>query len=618
MRIWLDERKGLVLGRTKWTGGAIHRCKTIGGYRYLRSSQTASWPLTLGTLHRLRDAFGHELDVDPKLYQWARLQQPNGQTPSDPWGIAADVDTYSPKLGTAIRSRHYQVQGVKRVAAQSRLLLADEPSLGKTLQSIGGLMAAGEWHGRHLVICPKTAINSTWSRQIMHWTDGQVFPITGSKTQKQLAIKQFLDAGSGARIAITNPETLRVKLDKRCDRCAKWKEELVPAEHEGRTGHELRWRIRVQDYPELFGIPWTSIIADECDRYLLALRPQAGGRTPQWGEGLKRLDAEHKIAMTGTPFHGSEISLFGILHWLDPVRFSAFWTFVDQYFEVIETRFGREIGGIRLDSREAFNELLDQYTLRRTKLEVKPDLPPELHQDHYIDMTPAQERAYENFEVLGWTRLQDEERLRSNGVLAQLTRLQQLAFGEMMIRGDKLVPVHSEKLEWLMDALAERGIKVKGLNTGHMKYVIVSRFTFVLNWLEEKLNHAGIATVKITGEVTGRHRDNAVAGFQEKQGPRVMLLNTTAGGVSIDLDAWCDEMFILDETFVEDEMVQVRGRINNRGERVAPRTFHYLRSVGTIEERMADENLRQALMQHELLDGRRGLEMAARLMGRQL
>jgi SNF2 family DNA or RNA helicase len=428
-----------------------------------------------------------------------------------------------------------------------------------------------------------------------------------------------MDAGRGARFAITNPETLRVKMDQYCDGCSRWKNEVRPEDHEGRKGHTYHWRIRRQDYPELFAMHWDSIIADECDRYLLALRPHTNGRMPDWGEGMIRLAGGRKIAMTGTPFHGSEINLFGILHWLDPQRFSAFWTHVDQYFDQVETRFGREITGLRAESRQAYEELLDLYTLRRTKLEAKPDLPDELHQDHLIDMTPVQRKQYEEFEELGWTRLEDDVALRSGGLLAQFIRLQQLSFGEMMTRGDKLYPHYSEKYEWLLAALSERGIKVRGVNTGHMKYVIVSQFTFVLDWISEQFQRAGIKHLMITGKVTGEQRGNAIALFQSCGDPhRVMLLNTKAGGVSIDLDAWCDEMFILDETDIEDQMEQVRGRINNRGERVAPRTFHYLRTANTIQERMADKNLRQALMQHKLLDGRRGLELAARLLGREV
>jgi SNF2 family DNA or RNA helicase len=611
MKVWHDEERGKIYGRTAWVDRAYELCKTIGGCQYDIRRQIVVWPLTMGTCQRLRETFP-DLKVDPGLIAWARAQRRRSIAIAE----AGLVGQVAPQLAAAIAERPYQVDGVHRLAATSRMLLADEPGLGKTIQALGALIESGNWHGRHLVIAPKTAIMPTWTRQIIEWTGGQVFPAIGDLTQKKKAIAQFLAAGEGARFLLTNPETLRVQMDRFCPKCGEWLD-VVRNEprHAGQKGHRESWQIRQQKHPELFGVSWDTIIADECDRYLLGLRPQTG-KMPDWAEGMIRLGADRKYAMTGTPFHGKEINLFGILHWLDPKRFSAFWTHVDTYFEQKDNGYGIEIVGIHPDKREIYLELLDQYMLRRTKLEVRADLPAEIHINHFIEMGPGQHGQYHKFEKLGWTRLDDGSAVRSMGVLSAIIRLKQLAFGAMMIRGDKIVPYKSAKLEWLMAALSERGIKVQGMQSGEMKYVVVSQFTQHLNWIEGELNRANISTLKITGEVVGKARDEAQANFQSPGGPRVMLLNTVAGGVSIDLDAWCDEMFILDETDVEDQMEQVRGRINNRGARIAPRTYHYLRCIDTIDERLADANLRQAIMQHGLLDGPRGLELAARLMGR--
>src|SRR5690606_30639962 len=92
------------------------------------------------------------------------------------------------------------------------------------------------------------------------------------------------------------------------------------------------------------------------------------------------------------------------------------------------------------------------------------------------------------------------------------------------------------------------------------------------------------------------------------------LINTTAGGVSIDLDAWCDEMFILDETWIRDQQVQLEGRIDNRSGRSAPRTYHYIRTEGTLEEYIAKENITQDEMQKQLLDRRRGAKVAEHII----
>jgi hypothetical protein len=93
-----------------------------------------------------------------------------------------------------------------------------------------------------------------------------------------------------------------------------------------------------------------------------------------------------------------------------------------------------------------------------------------------------------------------------------------------------------------------------------------------------------------------------------------MLIQTVTGGVSIDLDAWCDEMVILDETFVADDQVQLEGRINNRSGRVSPRMWYYVRVADTIQMKIAASNWSQHNLQHELLDGRRGVKKALHLI----
>jgi SNF2 family DNA or RNA helicase len=125
-----------------------------------------------------------------------------------------------------------------------------------------------------------------------------------------------------------------------------------------------------------------------------------------------------------------------------------------------------------------------------------------------------------------------------------------------------------------------------------------------------------IPTLKITGSVTGKARSAAVTSFNRPGGARILLMNTKAGGASLTLDAYCDEMFIMDETWVHDDIVQLMGRINNRGKRIAVRIFHFFRTEGTIDERVAIQNDEQNEMQSRILDGRRGRQFAISLLRR--
>jgi len=332
-------------------------------------------------------------------------------------------------------------------------------------------------------------------------------------------------------------------------------------------------------------------------------------------EGLTRLQGKQRIAMTGTPFRGKEHNIFGILHWLDPVYFSGYWDkFIGRYFLQVDNGYGIEIVGLLPEREAAFGELLDSYTLRRTRAEVRADLPDNIDNVVWVPLEGEHRKQYTAFEEMGYVRLGTDV-LQGLGVLSELTRLKQMAFGAFDIRVKTLTPKSSPKFDRILDMLQERGVTTKGPTFGDMKYIIASQFTENLVWMERELNSKRIATLRIDGSVTGGDRDAAVAAFSSEGGARVLLLNTGVAQ-SIDLDAWCDEMFIVDETFVEDDQNQLRWRIDNRGQRVAVRVYHYLRTEGTIDERIAEDNLDQAAMQNELLDGRRGLEVAKRLLGR--
>src|SRR3546814_6541700 len=86
-------------------------------------------------------------------------------------------------------------------------------------------------------------------------------------------------------------------------------------------------------------------------------------------------------------------------------------------------------------------------------------------------------------------------------------------------------------------------------------------------------------TLKITGGVSPKKRLAAQNTFQAVGGPRIMLINTMAGGVAIDLDQHCDELFFMDETFIPDDQEQVEDRIH-RVSRIHRVTIHYLYARG--------------------------------------
>jgi SNF2 family DNA or RNA helicase len=75
-------------------------------------------------------------------------------------------------------------------------------------------------------------------------------------------------------------------------------------------------------------------------------------------------------------------------------------------------------------------------------------------------------------------------------------------------------------------------------------------------------------------------------------------------------------MFVMDETWIHDDQVQLMGRIDNRSGEIRPRFIHYFRTQETIDERIALGNDDQNVMQSKILDSRRGNDFALRLIRR--
>ena len=108
-------------------------------------------------------------------------------------------------------------------------------------------------------------------------------------------------------------------------------------------------------------------------------------------------------------------------------------------------------------------------------------------------------------------------------------------------------------------------------------------------------------------------RQDAVDKFQHDDAYPILMLNTKAGGVALTLDR-ADDIVILDETFIPDDQTQVEDRIH-RVSRMHNVTVHYVRSIGTVEEKIAKKTIDRDNLQKQLLDGARGVSYARKLLG---
>lgn len=271
--------------------------------------------------------------------------------------------------------RGYQQSGVNWLWFLNKYklhgILADDMGLGKTLQTI--CILAGDQHERRvakennmpsLVICPPTLtghwvyeVNKFLSKDIMNPLHYVGFP--------------------------NEREKLRPKLPTH---------NLVVASYD----------IVRKDIGFFSSIHWNYVVLDE--GHIIK-----NGKT-KCSQAMKQLVANHRLILSGTPIQNNVLELWSLFDFLMPGFLGT-----ERQFTV---KFSRPI----LASRDAKSSMKDQeagalameqlhrqvlpFILRRVKEDVLSDLPPKITQDLLCELSPLQQRLYEDFSK---THLKSEE-----------------------------------------------------------------------------------------------------------------------------------------------------------------------------------------------------------------
>ena len=536
--------------------------------------------------------------------------------------------------------RNYQRAGIKFMTINESSLLADDPGSGKTLQTIA-TMISSDVRGDILVLAPSSAINVTWPAEIKKWApEDEVVRVVGTRKKREEALKCLKrQTTNKRRWILCNFDMARA--------------EYVKGTAKDGTVRKPFYRY---SYPHLFFLDyegyqknkreWSAVVVDEAHQVLVTTKSQPYKQTlVRCGMGkLSVVEGGKRIAITGTPFRGKTHNIWGLLNWMFPSEYKSYWKWVERWFNTSDNYFGgTEITEVAYGKSADFYRSLAPFMLRRTKKEIAPELPPKMYAGtipdqidrkagqekaligHWLEMSPKQAKAYDEMVEFAMSNLESGT-LVANGVLAELTRLKQFSscYGRLEKTYDvdgyeipKFVPeMPSNKYDWLVEFLDELGID-KNVDTSKedpesRKVVVASQFTSIINLYEKELNKAGIETLKVTGGVKMEDRESAVKAFQSDSGPRVFMLNTIAGGVSLTLDR-ADDIVILDETFIPDDQEQVEDRIH-RVSRNHNVTVHYVRSIGTVEEGIAIKTFERNNVNKQLIDGERGVDFARQIL----
>lgn len=248
----------------------------------------------------------------------------------------------------------------------------------------------------------------------------------------------------------------------------------------------------------------------------------------QAAKACRLLQAEHRLAISGTPIENGLDELWSLFEFLNPGMLGSVDTFA-------------------VDARaqdEAWLELLSQslrpFMLRRTKAGVLKDLPSKTEQHFYVELNDEDRANYE--ELRAYYRKALSTKIASIGlskakvhVLEALLRLRQAACHPGLIDSGR-ASEGSSKVDVLFEQLTSL------IATGH-KALVFSQFTELLEICRQRLIDLGIDHEYLDGGT--RDRQAGVDRFQAQDEKKVFLISLKAGGCGLTLTA-SDYVFILD------------------------------------------------------------------------
>ena len=316
----------------------------------------------------------------------------------------------------------------------------------------------------------------------------------------------------------------------------------------------------------LVEMSWRLVILDEAQ----AIKNPATRQS----RAVRKLPADARIALTGTPVENRLADLWSLFDFLNPGLLGSrkvFQSFVDS----LEAREENPYAPLR--------RLVGPYILRRLKTDraIIGDLPEKTETACYCSLTRAQVKLYGQVVRTMQRELESVVDLARRGVvLRSLLRLMQVCNHPSQLLGDgEYTPADSGKFLRLADIceeLAERQEKV----------LIFTQFREIIDPLAEHLTAVfGRSGLVLHGTTGVRQRRVLVDRFQSDDGPPFFILSLRAGGTGLNLIA-ASHVIHFDRWWnpaVENQATDRAFRIGQRRNVLV----HKFMTTGTVEERIA-------------------------------
>lgn len=444
--------------------------------------------------------------------------------------------------------RDYQVTGVKWLYTLAKTgfggILADEMGLGKTIQVIYYIkqMLKDNENNKFLIVVP-TSLAYNWDHEFDSFGSNIKRKICVGNKDKRIKMLRNLN---DTNVIITTYGLLR------------------------------------EDEELYNNLNFNTMVIDEAQN----IKNNMAGIT----KVVKKINAETKFALTGTPLENSILELWSIFDFIMPGYLASLTKFQSKY-KIKDFDENSEI------LIKGLSKQINPFILRRKKQDVVKELPDKLINDIYIELKDEQKKLYvaelervkEEMEKIIETEGMNKARFL---ILQLLTKLRQICIDPSIVYDN--YKDGSNKLEQL-ESIVNEYIK------NNHKILIFSSFKTALNIVKEKLNKAKIKTYMIDGSVQAKDRIEMVDNFNNNDDVKVFLIMLKSGGTGLNL-ATADVVIHLDLWWNPQAENQATDRAHRIGQKNTVEVIHLI-TKGTIEEKILELQNKKRILSDKLIDG---------------
>jgi len=378
--------------------------------------------------------------------------------------------------------RPYQVRGYEWLVRNSKLglgsLIADDMGLGKTIQVITLLLHYQEKEllQQALVVVP-TSLISNWEQELSKFAPTlKYYSYYGNKRKKDF---------DNYDVIITSYGIIRNDLEAFYDK------------------------------------KWQFLIIDEAQNIKTVSSKQT--------KDIKKLQADIRIAMTGTPVENRLTEYWSIFDFINTGYLGSYYEFKEKYVKPIHYNHDK-------DCIERFRRITSPFILRRLKTDktIISDLPEKIENNYYTNLTKTQAALYQSvvnvtMEKLNAMPFDDND--RAVFVLKLILDLKQISNHpyQFLKQGSKHYSKSGKALLLLnlVENIVDYGEKV----------LIFTQFKEMGQLLVEFIkDRIGQEPLFLHGSCTRKQRDDMIWKFQNSF-PQVFILSIKAGGKGLNLTA---------------------------------------------------------------------------------